>query len=266
MPRYVFFLQEFDLSMTPRKSDANVKTALRVIEIIEIFARETKPLSLSELARHLDAPVSSSLALLRTLVSLGYLYETGRRQGYYPTGRLLAMAQRISSADPILEKVLPTLQELRQTTEETVVLAKMGLDNRVVYLEVLHSHNPIRYVAVAGAQKDAHANSLGKALLSTLDEADRLAMLSRHKLRRYNERTLVSAKAIEEEIRLSLERGWFANMGESMPDVGAIAWPLKLSGNDYAISIAGPLYRIEGHVEEYAKLLRVACSSMSQAI
>ncbi|NGM86053.1 IclR family transcriptional regulator [Parapusillimonas sp. SGNA-6] len=250
--------------MTPKKSDANVKTALRVIEIIEIFARETKPLSLSELARYLDAPVSSSLALLRTLVSLGYLYETGRRQGYYPTGRLLAMAQRISSADPILEKVLPTLQELRQTTEETVVLAKMGVDDRVVYLEVLSSHNPIRYVAVAGSQKDAHANSLGKALLSTLDKDERQALLSRHKLKRYNDRTLVTLKAIEDDIRRSLERGWFANMGESMPDVGAVAWPLKLSGNAYAISIAGPLYRIEQHIEEYATLLRAACSSMSQ--
>src|SRR3546814_9656544 len=84
--------------MPPKKPESNVKTALRVIEIIEIFAREAKPLSLSELARHLDAPVSSCLALLRTLTSLGYLYEAGRRQGYYPTGRLLAMAKQIGRA------------------------------------------------------------------------------------------------------------------------------------------------------------------------
>ena len=138
---------------TDKKPDTNVKTALRVIEIIEVFARETKPLSLSELARHLDAPVSSCLALLRTLASLGYVYEAGRRQGYYPTGRLLAMAQRISKADPILEKVLPSLEELRDTTSETVVFAKLDLmNNRVVYLDVLASPHPISYVAVAGAQ------------------------------------------------------------------------------------------------------------------
>ena len=61
----------------------SVKTALRVIEIIETYARE-KRASLSELARLLDVPVSSCLALIRTLTGLGYLYETGRRQGYYP--------------------------------------------------------------------------------------------------------------------------------------------------------------------------------------
>jgi hypothetical protein len=63
----------------------SVKTALRVIEIIETFAREKRALPLSELARLLDVPVSSCLALIRTLTGLGYLYETGRRQGYYPS-------------------------------------------------------------------------------------------------------------------------------------------------------------------------------------
>jgi len=250
-----------------KKPDTNVKTAFRVIEIIEVFARETKPLSLSELARHLDAPVSSCLALLRTLASLGYLYEAGRRQGYYPTGRLLAMAQRISKADPILEKVLPSLEELRDTTSETVVFAKLDLmNNRVVYLDVLASPHPISYVAVAGSQKDMHANSLGKALLSTLSADERKKLLSGRKLQAYNARTLVTLDAIEADIEASRERGWFANLGESMADVGALAWPLKVSGNDYAISIAGPLYRIESNLEDHAKKLRVACRFMEQNI
>ena len=64
----------------------SVKTALRVIEIIETYAREKRALPLSELARLLDVPVSSCLALIRTLTGLGYLYETGRRQGTTPRG------------------------------------------------------------------------------------------------------------------------------------------------------------------------------------
>ncbi len=252
--------------MNEKKPEANVKTALRVIEIIELFAREARPLALSELAKLLGVPVSSCLALLRTLSSLGYLYEAGRRQGYYPTGRLLAMAQRISKADPILEKVQPSLEELRDTTTETVVFAKLDVNNRVLYLDVLASPHPISYVAVAGAQKDLHANSLGKALLSTLDAADRHKLLAHHPMPAYNPRTLVTVDAIEGDIQDSLKRGWFANLGESMPDVGAIAWPVKISGNDYAISIAGPLYRIESHIEEHSKKLRVACRFLEQNI
>lgn len=251
--------------MSERKHENNVKTALRVIEIIEIFAREGRPLALSELARHLDAPVSSCLALMRTMASLGYLYETGRRQGYYPTGRLLAMAQRIARSDPILERVAPSLQELRQASAETVVLGKLDQDARIVYLEVLPSSNPISYVAVPGEKKDLHANSLGKALLSTMEPAERRRLLGEEPFDRYNDRTLTSLADLEADIALSLERGWFENRGESIPDVGAVAWPLTLSGNHYAISIAGPLYRIDGDLQNHARKLRVACRFIEQS-
>lgn len=250
--------------MSAKKSESNVKTALRVIEIIEIFAREGKPLSLTELARELEAPVSSCLGLIRTLTSQGYLYETGRRQGYYPTGRLLAMAQRIAQSDPILEKVGPTLTALRDAVAETVVLGKLAPSGEVVYLEVMPSPHPISYVADPGAQRHVHSNSLGKALLSLMSSEERRKLLKGRTLERFNERTLVTLDALEEEIARSRERGWFQNLGESMMDVGAIAWPLSIGGGEYAVSIAGPLYRIEPNLEPLAQQLRVACRVMEQ--
>src|SRR5690606_14346144 len=158
----------------------------------EIFAREGKPLSLTELSRQLDAPVSSCLGLVRTLAGLGYLYETTRRQGYYPTGRLLAMAQRIARADPVLEKVGPTLAALRDAVTETVVLAKLSSNGEVIYLEVMLSPHPISYVADPGAQRHLHSNSLGKALLSMMGDEERRKLLQGRKLERFTERTLVT--------------------------------------------------------------------------
>ncbi|MVW71036.1 MULTISPECIES: IclR family transcriptional regulator [unclassified Bordetella] len=242
----------------------SVKTALRVIEIIETYARERRALPLSELARLLGVPVSSCLALIRTLVDLGYLYETGRRQGYYPTGRLLAMAQRIAAADPVLDRVYPTLLELREATRETIVFAKLSTEGKVVYLEVLDSPHTIRYAPVAGEFREAHANSLGKALLSVMDPTARHALLKSYPLTRYNERTLTTIKAIDADLTASRERGWFMNLGESIPDVCALAWPLTLSGETYAISVGGPVYRLEPRQEECASVLRAACTALEQ--
>jgi len=208
--------------------------------------------------------VSSCLALIRTLTGLGYLYETGRRQGYYPTGRLLAMAQRIARADPVLDRVYPSLVELRDATRETVVFAKLTQDGRVVYLDVLDSPHTIRYAPVAGEFKDVHANSLGKALMSLMDDAGRDALLGATPLTRYNERTLVTREAVLGDLEHSRQRGWFMNSGESIADVGAIAWPVTLSGEHYAISVGGPIYRIEPHQEEYARILRAACTGLEQ--
>src|SRR3546814_3610062 len=86
-----------------------------------------------------------------------------------------------------------------------------------------------------------------------MGEQERLKLLSASTLQKYNEHTLVTPKAVEANIQASLERGWFANLGESMDDVGAIAWPVRVSGNAYAISIAGPLYRIEDNIEDKAR-------------
>lgn len=249
----------------PAKSPAmNVKTALRVIEIIETFARERRALSLSELARLLAVPASSCLALIRTLTSLGYLYETARRQGYYPTGRLLAMAQQIARHDPVLDRVHGTMSELRDATGETIVIGKLHEGTSVVYLDVLESPHAIRYIATAGERRELHANSIGKALLAAMDDAERAALLPRLGYQGFTPRTLTTPATLEADLSASRKRGAFVNLSESMPDVGALAWPVRLSGECYALSIAGPVYRIEPHLERYAAILRAACASLEK--
>ena len=207
-------------------------------------------------------PVSSCLALIRTLTGLGYLYETGRRQGT-THGRLLAMAQRIAHADPVLDRVYPSLVELRDATKETVVFAKLSQDARVVYLDVLDSPHTIRYAPVAGEFKSIHANSLGKALISLLDEPARAAMLADVEMTRYNERTLTTPAQVEADIGLSRQR-LVHEQRRIHRGCGAIAWPLTLSGEHYAISVGGPIYRIEPRQAEYASILRSACAGLER--
>jgi DNA-binding IclR family transcriptional regulator len=55
----------------------SVKSALRTLQILEAFAEAARPMSLGEVARAIDAPRSSVLALLATMVERGYLYRVG---------------------------------------------------------------------------------------------------------------------------------------------------------------------------------------------
>ncbi|MDR1967296.1 MAG: IclR family transcriptional regulator [Burkholderiaceae bacterium] len=242
-----------------------VKMFLRVIELIEVFARERQPLALSELARLMEMPVSSCLGLIRTMEARGYICETGRRQGYYLTGRLLAMAQTIAAHDPVLGRVRPALLELRDTTRETVVLGKLRSDGLVIYLDVLDAPQSIRYMVEAGVTREAWSNSLGRALLSTLEPQARRKALQEARRMRLTEATRTSVTALSAEIDRAVARGWFGNFGESVADLAGIAWPLRIGGQAYAVSIAGPRYRIEPRTEELAALLRAACHSMDDA-
>lgn len=242
-----------------------VKMVSRVIEVIELFAQEKQPLALSEMARLLQMPVSTCLGLIRTLEALGYIYETGRRQGYYPTGRLLTMAQVIAAHDPVLDFVKPTLVELRDNVRETVVFGKLREDWEVVYLEVVDGPQRIRYFARAGETRHAYVNSQGRALLSTLTAQARNAAFKEMKLERLTDATLTTAAAINAEIERSKARGWFAILGETHPDLAGIAWPVRLGRQMYAVSIAGPRNRIEPRMQELSGFLRGACATIEES-
>jgi DNA-binding IclR family transcriptional regulator len=56
-----------------------VKLVARTLDLFEVFAAEQRPLALNQLARLLDVPMSSCLALIRTLVGRGYLIEVRKR-------------------------------------------------------------------------------------------------------------------------------------------------------------------------------------------
>ncbi|WP_341909573.1 IclR family transcriptional regulator [Ferrovibrio terrae] len=240
----------------------NVKTAVRTLDLFETFAREGRPLPLSELGRLLAIPVSSCFALVQTLQNRGYIYEVQRRSGYYPTRRLQAVAEQIAASDPLLDRIRPTLLELRDQTGETAVVGKLQ-DARVLYLDVAESQQRIRYIASIGEFRQPHANSLGKALLAALPQGERARLLKDYDWTAPTPRTLSSPAAFEREMEAITQRGWAVNAGESVADLAAVACALRLNRDWYAISVAGPLYRMEPHLAAYGEMLRAACATLT---
>jgi DNA-binding IclR family transcriptional regulator len=242
-----------------------IRTALRVVEIIEIYAREGRSLTLTELSKLLDAPMSSCLGLIRTLVTMGYLYETGRRQGYYPTGRLLNMARRIARNDPVLERVRPHMESLRDATGETAVFGQMQADGRVIYLDVQESPNPVRYIAAPGELRDPQYNSIGRAILGISDDERRDRILQTQSFAPRTEHSIDSREAFGTALRKWRAQGWYPNLGESQADLGAVAVPVTIAGRVYGLSVAGPVHRVRPRVREFAAALKAMQAEVADA-
>jgi|SRR5690625_1245815 len=236
----------------------NVKTAERTLHIFEAFATLGKPLTLSELAEHIDVPVSSCFGLLRTLENQGYLYALSRRRGFYPTRRLYKVAHQIARHDVITDAVQTALQELCEYSGETIVLSKQQED-RIIYIDVYDSPNSIRYNTKIGYTRELHCSSAGKAFLGTLTDEELEQTVSLLTLSRYTDQTLISPEALVENVRQYRDdKGWYANDGESVSDLVGIAVTLELEGLDYAVSVAGPMYRLQPRINEIGdKLLAV---------
>lgn len=234
-----------------------MKSAERTLELFEAFAAAKKSLTLSELARLMEIPVSTCFGLVRTLESRGYMYAIKPRGGFYPTKRLFDMARTIADHDPVLERVEPILKELRDRTGETVTLAKRQ-GHKIVYLDVFESPQLIRYSAQVGEFRSLYTSSGGKAILGSLDEDVREDLLAGVRLKKFTDSSITNRRDLENDIEESRARGWYSNRGEVVVDLMAVAIPVQLNDDWYGVSIVGPIHRMQPELEKCLKALRLA--------
>ncbi len=232
----------------------DVKLVARTLDLFELFAAERRPLSLTELAHLLNAPMSSCLALARTLVNRGYLYEVKKRGGYYPTRRLQLLADDINAEDPVSEMLHARLVELRDRTGETAVLGKIQ-GKSVVYLDVVESNNAIRYTRQPGAVRPLHANSIGKAIFAEMPLEEQQALAEQLDFERFTEATLRDTPMLMAQAVQIKARGWGLNLAESAPELSAVAIALEIAGGWYGISIVGPTERVRKDCDAHAMTL-----------
>ncbi len=244
----------------------NVKSADRALAVLEVFSDLGKPLSLSELSRLTRTPISSCHGLVHTLKQRGYLYALQGSRQFYPTKRLAQMALAIGRHDPVLARLVPHMQALRDATGETIILGK-NHENNVIYLEVVEGTSTVRYTAQAGEQKPLHSSAIGKAILAQLDSRTLAQTIATLPLTRITDNTITSMRKLRADIKLTQQRGYSLTRGENVSDVMAIAIAIDLgSGQDpVGLAVAGPLQRMQQRLEQRIEALREAASRLNQA-
>ena len=96
-----------------------IPAASRAMAVFEVFARERRDLSNSEMAKLLAVADSSCSDLLHTLHKLGYLIRTTRTRRFYPSGRLLETARQIAENDPLTRFAQEAVTQLADMTNES---------------------------------------------------------------------------------------------------------------------------------------------------
>ena len=242
---------------------SDMNSVERALAILEMFEREKRPLSLKEIAEVCRIPASTCHSLVHTLLKRAYLYQSGRRKDLYPTRRLFDLGAAILANDPVLQRLLPAMQGLREATRETVILGKRQGDG-VVYLEVLESPEVIRYSAKPGDAKPLHSTCIGKALLSSLSPTSVAEVLARNPPAKVTGNTITTIEGLLADLEAGRANGCFVTQGENVPDVTAVAVPVWLNNELYALAIAGPAHRMDPQFKEIAKALMAAGAGLSE--
>jgi IclR family acetate operon transcriptional repressor len=240
----------------------SVKTALAVLESVA----EGQPVGVSELARALGLPKSSVQRSLTTLADAGWI----RREAaagptrWVLTTRALDLSRHTANEFSLRDAALPVMEELRDSTNETIHLM-VPTGDVVVLVEQLTGRQPIRIVLSLGQEQPLHVCSNGKAILAASSD-DELATYLANDLSRFTDATIADPDQLEVEIARTRQRGYATNRGEWRTDIVAVASAiLNESGQPVAsMSIATPPDRMpEALMDDYGQMIRKATTRIT---
>src|SRR5574341_350112 len=146
-----------------------VKSADRVLDLLELLSRRAKPLSHSEIALALGIPKSSLTQLLRNLSARGYLEFVPGPNTYRLGPAFFALHRKPHSEGDLAAAARPILERLTAATHESSALSLYRKDyvERVCGVD---SPQVLTYRMTPGTRFLLYSSSIGKAVLAALPE------------------------------------------------------------------------------------------------
>jgi DNA-binding IclR family transcriptional regulator len=159
---------------------AHVKSAVRVLDILEMLATDVHAVGVSELARRLRIPKSSTHMLLSTLEGRGYVVsDAARRFQLHPSFRGESRTWvGGAAAGRLLPLARDAMRKLATGTGETSFLGVRRDERTFECIEKVVSESPVAFDYDIRGPRPVHAGSIGLVLLA-FDAPDRTERLLR---------------------------------------------------------------------------------------
>ncbi len=239
-----------------------VQSVDRVFGLLECLADGGGSLSLSELAVRSGLPMPTIHRLIRSLVAQGYVrQEASKRYAIGP--RMIRLGE--SATRMLGSWAKPYLAKLVDTYGETTNLA-MHEGDSAVYVSQVPSPRAMRMFNEIGQFVALHSTGVGKAILSTMPDAEVLELLARTGMPARTEHTLTTPEAMLERLATVRADGYAIDDGEQELGVRCVAVPVPGLPFRAAISVSGPSGRVTlEQVEVIAPDAKVVAIELSQA-
>ncbi|WP_206957242.1 IclR family transcriptional regulator [Trinickia acidisoli] len=236
---------------------ATISSVSHAVRLVELLARASKAMSVSELAKSLDLPRPTVYRLLRTLQSFNWTVQDGTT--YRLSYRLPGLFAAPDDLTALVDRIKPLLSRLAAETRETVHFA-VAEGDRVVYLAKVDSPHPIRMFSYVGWHGPMHATAVGKALLAWPTLSPAIDRICDEGLHRYTARTIVDKDSLLAELERTRARGYAVDDEELIDGLICLAAPVLSDDRVIgAISVAGPSNRMR-EIDTFASLL-LACAA-----
>ena len=236
----------------------NVKSAVRVFEVLELFDALRRDASLSEISRELGYPVSSTSMLLQSMVDCGYLAQ-GEKRTFRPTPRVKLLGSWIA---PVLDPngpVISMMEWLGAQCGQAVVLATPQ-SLQVRYIRVVPATATLRMHVAPGAVRPLPTSGFGRLFMSRMADEEVERVVTAH-----NEQSALDAdRLVPAAVRRDLQNiraaGYAVSFDKVSPGAGVVAVhiPTAPTESPLAVGLGAPSVLIKSNALAYATMLRSA--------
>jgi len=219
---------------------SSVQNALRILHLL----RQRGPMKLSEVASAIGVANSTAHRLLSTLRAERFVVqESGVHE--YSLGPAMLYTASASAIEHCALVAGPTMRTLRELVDETVHLTVLKGDESI-FVAATESTRQVRVSSRIGQHPKAHTTAAGKILLAHIAKERLYELYPDDDLPASTSLSVTTRTSLLEEIDSALRNGYARNLGESEPDMYAIAVPIRRPDGEItcSISIAAPLSRV----------------------
>jgi DNA-binding IclR family transcriptional regulator len=237
-----------------------------IIAILDCFSVEQPSLGVREAARMANMTPSTAGRLMAEMKEVGILQQNPISRLYSMGSKTLTWAGVFTASLDLRSVAMPYMEELLQTTSETVTLYTLEGNERLC-VERLESHHNIRMVSRVGMRLPLYAGSAGKAILAFLPVEKREEILQNSSMKPFTRHTYSDKDQLRNELEKIRIQGYSVSHGEWLVDASGVATPCFGQGEAVigALTISGPTSRFtEEKVKAYAVEVVKAAVIISQ--
>jgi DNA-binding IclR family transcriptional regulator len=195
----------------------------RVLALLGAFDSEHRSMTLTDLARRADLPLTTAYRLVGELVDWGALVRRG--SGEYVVGRRLWDLGLLAPVQTGLRQVAsPFLHDLYAATLATVHLAVRD-GTSVLYVDRLSGHVSVPVVSDVGSRLPMHSTGVGKVLLAHAPDDVRAWVFAN--LTRITPYTVTQPGRLRADLRRVLRDGYAQTSDEMSLGACSVAVPIR---------------------------------------
>ncbi len=199
-------------------------TLARGLELLRCFSPQTPVLGNKELCRATGLPAPTVSRLTYTLTTMGYLTQRSEHGKFRLGSAVLSLGYPLLASFKFRQRAREGMIRLAREVGGSVSL---GIRDRlnVVYIESLRYADRQVLPLEIGMSHSLAGTAVGRACLLSYPEPERNALLNQLRVKRPDHWARFS-EALLANLQEYPRRGFCVSLGESFPDVQAVAVPL----------------------------------------